>query len=272
MAITPPSPLSAFASTIFSAPFGLGQNIEHQFEFWFQLVAGDTPEWRRFTVQCEDLASQDSADDAFISFDVVNYTGGAIDASWDDADYTSVATSLEALCGAWAAHMDTHHRFNNVRAYRMSFKDGWVGSSPSTKLYPFNLSGAPEFTRPISKTGTGTGGSMIPQAAFSVTEIVPVRRSWGRFYLPFPDVGAIAPTTGRWSPTVVDAMATAVHDTYVQMAGNEFYVVVPITQSQKDRVGALEQVTAIRCDDVPDVIRRRRFKHRTTFVQQPPIS
>jgi hypothetical protein len=56
---------------------------------------------------------------------------------------------------------------------------------------------------------------------------------------------------------------------YSGLSANEFFPVIPITQSQKSRVGALEQVTQLRADDVPDVIRRRRFKHASHKATQP---
>lgn len=261
MAQAPPSPLGAFQHTIFSAPFGLGQAVEHFFAYWYELAAGDTPEWRRFVYNIADLVSDELADDAKVSFDVVNFTGGSIDTSWTSSDYGGVTSRLNNIMTAWATHMDTHHQVNRVDAYRMTFAENWVGSPTTAKLHPFNLTGPPEHSAALSITGQGTFGPMAPQIAFSVTEIVPVRRSWGRFYLPFPDAGGIEPTSNRWKASLVDAVATSVYGEYSALGDQEFQVVVPITQSQKARVGALEQIVNIRTDDVPDVIRRRRYKH-----------
>jgi len=269
MANTPPDPLGAFQSTIFSAPFGLGQKLEHLFEFWYQLAAGDAPEWRRFVMTFSDTVSQDNADDAKITFDIVNYTGGAIDDTWTDTDYQAVRTDLRAIATAWGAHMDTHHSYTKIDAYRMTFNPAWVGSPLTEKRFPFNLTGPPEFSSPESVPGAGGTGCAAPQVAMSVTEVTPIRRSWGRFYLPFPDVGLYDQTTGRWQPTHVDSIATAIQGVHNSLGAKEFQMVVPITQSQKQRVAALEQVTHIRIDNVPDVIRRRRFKH-ASYVKTLP--
>lgn len=277
MASTPPSPLPAFAATIFAAPFGLGQKIEHLFEYWYQLAAGDTPEWRRFVMTCEDLVSGDSADDAKVTFDIVNFTGGAIDTSWTDSDYTFVESQLNGLAGVWSPHMNSGYRFSKVDAYRMTFKQAWPGSDPQIKMFPFNLTGPPEHSSGLTHTGSDTFGRTIPQAACSVTEMVPVRASWGRFYLPFAAAGLVDQSTGRWRGSTIQTIADGIHSIYGGLAQQEFYPVIPITQSRKERVAALEQVTALRIDDVPDVIRRRRFKHPiakvtvplTTAAQQP---
>jgi hypothetical protein len=261
MATDPPDPLPVGAWTLFSAEFNLGRKIEHLFDYWAKLVEGDTPEWARFDLLCEDLVSQDIADDAVCTFDFVNFTSGNIDGTWTTDDYNGVANHVEAIASAWAPYMDTHHRFNMIKAYRMSYRDGWAGSSPSSKLYPFNITGPPEYTRAISHTGSDGFGSQVPQAACSVTEIVPIRRNWGRFYLPFPGVGFVDQANNRWSNSKLTIVCDAVAAAYSAAGSAETFPVIPMTANDGDRVASLQAVTSVRCDNVADVIRRRRHKH-----------
>jgi hypothetical protein len=207
--------------------------------------------------------SGDLGDDAKVTFDLMNWTAGAIDDSWTIDDYNTGANMVESVAAAWQSHMDTHHAFTRVEAYVMKFRDGWVTSGPDSNLGPFEPSSGPDFTRTISRVGNGTTGPMAPQVACSVTEIVPVRRSWGRFYLPFPDAGVIEPTSNRVKTSVIDTVAQAIHDAYDTAASAELLPIVPNTYSQKSKVASAQQVEAIRIDNVADVVRRRRYEQAT---------
>lgn len=266
----PPSPLPAWAATLFSARFNLGREIEHFFTYFYELAQGETPVWRRFVVTVEDMASGDPGDDAKYTIDLVNYTGGAIDTTWTDSDYNTCFTNIEAIAQGWGGEMGNHYVHNRIDAYVMSFNPEWPNSSPGTKLNPFNDSGPPEKTHVMNHGGSGLGGSMPPQCACSVTEIVPVRANWGRFYLPFPTAGFVDTTTGRYKAASIDQQVGNIWAAYETMANAEFFPVVPTTSTNKTRVASLQQVTNVRMDDVPDVIRRRRFQQALYRKTQPP--
>lgn len=259
MATTPPSPFAPFASTLFYVGPNVGRNVEHNYDFIFQAVNTSEMRWRRFQCICEHLASQAAADDAVITFDFVNYTANAIDDTWDDNDYNSVAGHMVTYLQAWAPHMAANHSFTKIKAYAMQFNDDWKDSPTDTDIKPFQDSGPPEYEATISIPGSGAGG-IPPQVSLSLSEQTPIRRHWGRHYLPFP-AGTVLTSTGeRISATVVDAVVEAAEVFYRASAIVELYPVIPQQTHEKKRVAALSHVTAVSMDDVPDIIRRRRPK------------
>lgn len=268
MAQPPQSPLASFERTLFSRVEDAKRNIEHNYDFIYALATDMHEEWRRWQITIEDTNSGDPGDDAVITFDIVNFTANSIDSTWNDSDYNIVATRLNDFCTAWAAHMNTHLRFTQLRAYRMAWNNEWPGSSPQVKKNPFVKSGAPEFVRAIGASGLAQE-SQAPQVSLSVTEEVPLRRAWGRFYLPGPATAGMASGTGRFSGTLVDAVALSAFTLYNGLAESEMYPVIPSTYIDKERTAVLQQVTAVRVDDVPDVIRRRRFQHALYRKKHP---
>jgi hypothetical protein len=110
----------------------------------------------------------------------------------------------------------------------------------------------------------GGGGSaadrLPPQIACSVTEETAVRKRWGRFYIPGFVVTDVS-TSGRFAGSVVTQIADAASTMYNQMngAGRGFV-------SYRRADATFQLVSGIRVDDVPDVIRRRRFS--TTLNRQ----
>jgi hypothetical protein len=101
--------------------------------------------------------------------------------------------------------------------------------------------------------GTNSADRLPPQVACSVTEETSIRKRWGRFYIPgftVTDVNA----EGRFGGTVVSTIANAAETMYNQMngAGRGF-----VSYRRSD--GTFQLVEKIRVDDVPDIIRRRRF-------------
>lgn len=100
------------------------------------------------------------------------------------------------------------------------------------------------------------GGNMAPpQVACSVTEMTDVRRRWGRFYLPF--IGSGLMSNGRIESQFVNTIAQA-------GAGL-------LTTSDPDWTpvvyGAIAPtilpIQSVRVDDVPDIIRSRRWSGPT---------
>jgi hypothetical protein len=107
--------------------------------------------------------------------------------------------------------------------------------------------------------GTGAFGDLPPQVACSITLRTASRRSWGRTYLPLGALGASNDLSGgRFSTSYVDYVANATGTLVGTLASNDFYLVVySATKS------ALLNVEQVEVDNVPDVIRRRRWKSST---------
>lgn len=233
----------------------------HLFDYWQGLASSGDLVWHRFQVEAQDTISTVVADDASFKLDVVNYTGGAIDTSWTDADLDSVAGGISThLLVPYAQFMSTGHAFTMIRAYRMTFAEVPSITDPEWQTRPVYLqSGPPVKEWPLS-TAAGAGSPQAPQVACSVTLESPIRSHWGRFYLPWVATSTVS-SAGRMTSAAVDTIATAVDTLCDALASSEFYLVIPSSQDQKRPVRALQQVTAIRVDDVFDVVRRRRSKY-----------
>lgn len=103
---------------------------------------------------------------------------------------------------------------------------------------------------------TFVGSPNVPtQVACSVTEITSVRRRWGRFYLPYITADDI--NVGRLGSLQVDAIADAAAG-FMTLSDPNW---VPIVYGLPDP--HVLPVTAVRVDNVLDVIRSRRFNQAT---------
>lgn len=207
--------------------------------------------WRRFQMVYENNISVERADDQVFTIDLVNYTNNAIDNTWTPADYTVCDTNIGVFCATLVSVIPTWLTLTQIRAYRMTF-------NPYTNPKPFAASGAPEYMSTKNVPGTG-GGLVAPQATTTVTELTPVRKHWGRFYLPTM-ASSVYAAGGRLATAQVDAIAAAANKMYGDLAANQFYPVVPVVQVDKQPVRALQGVTQVRVDDVGDVVRRRRYR------------
>jgi len=244
------------------APF-IQPALQNVVQYFHEIHSGDTAtpdEWRRWTAHFDVVDSAEPSDDFVTSFDIVNITGGAVDSSWTEADYGAVYTYLSQLCIDWAARMQVGVTFNELRAYRMSFR-------PVTDPKPFFLSGPPERAYGFGTPGVATA-HQAPQVAYTTTELTPYRKHWGRNYWPAP--GALNQILGgHIDPNFVDAWIQIVHDAYQGLMSNEFFPVVAVTQIDKAPARALLTLNGVQMDDVPDVIRRRRPENPTHLKVLP---
>jgi hypothetical protein len=94
---------------------------------------------------------------------------------------------------------------------------------------------------------------MPPQVALSVTERTPVRKRWGRFYLPYIDSTVIS-GAGTIGGSTCTAVADAVETCYAACFTAEL---VPVVWSPT--VKRAYGVTSIQVDNIFDVIRSRRY-------------
>jgi hypothetical protein len=210
--------------------------------------------WMRFTAQVQNLYSADSADYAYVSWDLCNITGGTVDPSWTQTDFEQATIQLQNICVAWSGHMSPAGRFTQMVVHEMAF-------NPLSESKPFPPSGPPVYQAAMNVTGT-SGTAIAPQIACSVTEAHSRRKNWGRFYLPF--VGSDQfDAAGRFLTSEIAALAVAVQTNYETLMGLELFPVVPYTSVEGQPNRGLFTVAEIRVDNVPDVIRRRRFATAT---------
>jgi len=107
--------------------------------------------------------------------------------------------------------------------------------------------------------GTAVDSPLPPQVACSVTWQTDKRKNWGRFYLPGLATPSLSPT-GRFLDTTIAQIA----DAFAPLAdrgsleSETLCVWSPTEQTHHD-----PQLP--RVDDVPDVIRSRRFKQKLVY-------
>lgn len=138
---------------------------------------------------------------------------------------------------------------------------------------------------PTVNSAAATVATLPPQVALSVTELTVSRKHWGRFYLPGLTTAKMA-ADGSFLSTLYGATADRVKTLYdswntrgvtpvvLGSVKSSFNVALLPTSSflgglfektiRKDvtesRLMVAYPVTGLRTDDVPDIIRRRRFE------------
>jgi len=112
------------------------------------------------------------------------------------------------------------------------------------------------------KGSTATGGSaaamLPPQVACSVTELLgpDSRRHWGRFYLPGLSSNNLE-LDGTYNTAAVDAIAAAANSCYDAWATASYYPIVWVAGVPGFNP---VPVVEVRVDNIPDIIRRRRYQ------------
>lgn len=102
--------------------------------------------------------------------------------------------------------------------------------------------------------GTGANSPCPPQISSTITWRTALRKNWGRFYVPGIDSSKLSPT-GRWLSTFVDLMQAAavpLADRSSPTGSTTLCVWSPTENTHHD-----PQTCEV--DDIPDVIRSRRF-------------
>jgi len=193
-------------------------------------------------------------DAAIIGWDIVNLTSGVVDYTWDAADFTTVNNKLYTFWTTVKPQISGAFKLTAIKAHERRF------AQPITATDKYQDSGPAKFTNVFTAEGGTNAGDPLPyQVAMSVTEKTPLRKHWGRFYLPGLSEAA-NDTNGRWTSSAVTSVRAAAETLYSDLYDAQFPVVVASTQSENVFNGRLIGVTEIQVDDVPDVIRRRRPK------------
>lgn len=212
-------------------------------------------EWRRVLLTGKPVGSVDAADNWVTTMDLVNITNGTIDNSWTSGDYSTTDAILQSLCSGWAAHMNSHHTFVDIRYYRMAF-------NPLTDPRPFQKTGPPDHIAVAPYVGQA-GGTQAPQVAMTTTDRTAYPKHWGRNYWPHP-VPTFATDGMHILQATVDAWATALGGFYGNLMTAQFFPVTVVTQVDKVPTRGLLTTSALQVDNVYDVVRRRRT-HQTTY-------
>lgn len=230
--------------------------------------------WMHIQVRFSDEVSADPADDQVFTLDVLKTDGAFAPGDWGTSDFDLVTASISTFLGSIVNFHPNRYRASEIRFYRRAF-------NPIGDDKPYADAGGPSAIRTISIPMTGTIGS-APQITSTITEVTPSRKHWGRLYLPAIDAGQIQ-QNGRLLTTTVFTLAGNFQSMVIEDLSQAGYaLVVPTTSSggvfdpsvkgdwTKVKARTLQNVNGCRCDDVVDVIRRRRHKKPLQRAIQPP--
>lgn len=171
----------------------------------------------------------------------LNSTGGDPDTTWTSADYALVEAGFATLWSTIAARLSTDVRLVEHRWY--AFGPGVTPPNPPSRVTT------------LGTPSVGTGGVSTPhQTACTITFRTGLRRHWGRIYLPVWS-NSWNSAGGTLSTANVDIIAAA-GSAYVKSG-----VANGLTPCVYDRTRHVALgITAVECDSVPDIIRRRRTR------------
>lgn len=179
-------------------------------------------------------------DPAEMHFDFLNLTSGSPDDTWTTTDYEDCEDSLLTyFWGNVKSVVSTQLVLDRIDWYRHG--PGVTAPNPVERTLDVNV------------PGTSSSQILPPQVACSLTLRTGVRKSWGRTYLPGL-TSAVLDSHGALATTSVDGIEAALRTMVAHAVGQDFPVVVV-----SNHLSAALNVEATEVDDVPDIIRRRRF-------------
>lgn len=207
-------------------------------------------------------------DHAQWGLNIVNITGGNIDTSWTTTDYTTCETHLTEYFNALKPFQSSSHTLVDIRWYAKQFHpDMPIGESiyePGSKVLRdvdrFARMGPPQRVTTVNIAGTDAAKPLPYQMSMSITLKTPGPKHWGRIYLPGMGISNLSTANGRWDQSIAKGCADRTAELLDDLAGSEFQVAIPATQHEAAFSPALNAVTAVQVDDIPDVIRRRRSR------------
>lgn len=210
-----------------------------------------------YRVQC--IAQRDSgvAEDVAVIDTAWYHVSGTTRA--DFAGEGAVTDALAGLNAADAGALDALADAHEVLLNNYADYEGDVLTWSALKITRFD-GGRPTPNTPVLERAINYPGQQPstapPQVAATVSFVTALRRHWGRFYVPCIARGNIG-DNGRLGTAVVDGLADLVSSMYDAVDDDDWYPVV-FAAGQIDTSGA-HTVTEVRCDDVFDVQRRRRY-------------
>ncbi len=205
------------------------------------------------------------------TFHFIKATGGVPGTYSDSTDLAAVESALSVF---WNNTKTVYPTFIHSDQYRW-YKDGpafYHLNDDGTAYVPNGGNAAIRVTE-VDVAGTGgTGDSLPPQSAISITEKTSKRSSWGRFYLPAP----LADNTtggGYIDSTILDGLHGAAVTFYnacrtAHMVPVVFSIAKPERPKRPSGTLAAQaaiayEVLALQADNLFDVIRSRRWRAPT---------
>jgi hypothetical protein len=213
----------------------------------------------------------DVDDQRVMTFHLLKLASGSPVDTWVAGDFTAVETALDTLFGSILTFQTNRIRLSQYRWYK-------AGPNDTPPQEPVRV-----VDKNVIGSVTTFSHGLPPQVALSVTEITASRRAWGRVYQPLTAVAgsagdAVVNADGKFGTTYLTAMANA-YDTFYEACRTANVPIVVYSPAKPQRpkkpsgtlpaIGARAlTVDTIQIDDIPDVIRSRRWKNTTLKVQR----
>src|SRR3954454_23148267 len=267
MALSPvaPAPLPPWAKAVLQIAPYVWATIDHFYDYKGTTAAPAHLEWRYVTLRWTRATPVGTTEAvAQIGFHIANITAGDLDATWTTQDYVDCETALTEWLSALNPKISSTHTMVDYRWYVKKFAE------PMLPNQRFSQSGPPARITVHAQPGGATGSPLPYQVAMSVTFKTAAPRHWGRVYIPGLTPNDVD-TNGRWGPVTISLVANQTAELVDDLAAKGFQLAVPMTQHDGSLVGALNTVTGIQVDDIPDVIRRRRLSTAKIRTQGVPL-
>lgn len=216
------------------------------------VFGSDTFEGRRMQVEWELSATGIEVTTGITTHDFINITDDATDNTWDDEDFLAVEEAFSEFYDDITALLNDEVRVVEARWYKFGPSINPTAEDPQPAVR----------VQTVNDSMTGAGAPLPPQIAISVTEKTPVRKRWGRFYLPYIDSTVIS-GAGTIGGTPCATIADAVEECYQTCFDAEL---VPVVWSPT--VKRAYSVTEVQVDNIFDVIRSRRYVTATIREQR----
>lgn len=205
---------------------------------------------RRATLNLNRNAATPPDDAMQLHFDFMNMTSDAPDDTWIAADFTALEARLLTWWTSAKVYCPNYAALDRIIWHRVG--PGVVKPNPAERVL--------EIGAPV--VGTATAVTM-PQQACSITFRTGIRKSWGRTYLPY---GLAVGAAGHINTADVDGIV-AMTKTLRDGAASDDFLMGVLSIARNSFLG----IEAIEADNVPDVVRRRRWKH-TSYRKITPIT
>lgn len=201
--------------------------------------------------RCQVVLSRGTTEDVVVNtFDFVNITSGVPDTTWTSGDFSGVEARLRTFYAALTTYIPSAV---SLREFRWSVLPNPAGEeNPAVRV-------APPAT---ALTFSGSSSVLPPQVACTLTKVTPIRRHWGRVYI--GPLNTSLATTGRFGTAFPTALSTAAQALVAGAQADDTPMVVWNRAS-----GVALGVEGTRVDDVPDVVRSRRFRSATARYTTP---
>lgn len=211
----------------------------------------DLADGRRCVLRFSRVAPTGLREDAAqFDFEFLNFTGGVVDNTWVDADFTALEgyidtwwTAVKAICSANII-LDEYRWFKFGPSLPLSAK-GNEEPGPPVRVVDKNVPGS---------IAAGTAQPLPWQISASVTFKTAVRRRWGRIYVPGLTTTQ-SDAYGRIFASARTVLANATDALFASATTNDYAPVV-YSPTRRSAYG----IEAVQVDDVWDVIRSRRAR------------